>query len=212
MRRFLFALTLALGAGTAQAATLDAIEITTGGPSVDGSGGTLSITNSASDSTATYSVPQTDLFFTSLAGVSLALGSSLTQLDASFASIGQGFSLSGELFDPFLVPPQPPVANNFLLGTLTDVDDETGRIRALFETTGGSWASDFGSFFMLTIEQRQITDGTLNASIFNASSDSSAISFSLQAVQVVPLPAGMALLLGGLGGLAVLRRRKQVAA
>ena len=143
---------------------------------------------------------------------------------AEVAASSLGVSYVGSLFaasstfDPigiiganFNVPPDTFVAlgglGPLLTGTTLDVAEGPGIIQALFATTGGSLAPAYGSLFRLTLSSPLFTGSTLDTGspgVFVT--EALALVEAVEAVNVIPLPAGFWLILSGFGGLMMLRR------
>lgn len=120
-------------------------------------------------------------------------------------SAGPGLPLIGITFVDIFSQTIP--TPDFLTGTFLDesVNVAAGTADLLFLKTGGTLASDFGDYFVLSLVKDPL--GPLDTS--GSAQDAVAYLTSAQLVNaVIPLPAGGVLLIGGLGLLAAVRRRK----
>ncbi|SIO45964.1 VPLPA-CTERM protein sorting domain-containing protein [Rhodovulum sp. ES.010] len=179
---------LAFGALQAQAASLG---LPTGAPSLSSSAAFIDYIEFAPDgdlSTFGAAVDSTD-------GVS---PTGLTEI-----GFGVGFSLAdptAEATGGFDVFDEDGL---FLAGDLLAVGFTEDVIEFRFGNLSGSGAGAFGSSVLALIA----FDDPLGANPFDSFADGDFYSASITISNVVPLPAGLALLLGGLGGMALLRRR-----
>lgn len=135
----------------------------------------------------------------------------VTLTDPAFILFGFGFSLADPTDAPgggFTVFDDDGF-NEALAGDLIDIGFFDDTIELLFGSLTGSVASDFGSLALMTI----FFDDALGADPFAAFVDGDfyTASISIESVavpNVVPLPAGAALLLTGVAGVVGMSRRK----
>ncbi|WP_299963114.1 VPLPA-CTERM sorting domain-containing protein [uncultured Roseobacter sp.] len=189
-------LALLIGAHAASAKSLDLVG---SGPSL--SIGAISIDyfeNAASDTRSFIGIaPITggdgvalgtapSLFFTATTGLSDPFAIDFGTLDAS-----------GDPNGDFLV-----------LGDFVDFGFTDTTLEFLFDTIGGRAAGDFGSQVLLEFTIAANSGITLLSGLFDGAfpAGTATITGNLAPVSPIPLPAGLPLLLAGLGGLLVLRR------
>ena len=172
-------LAVGLGAGAASAATIEGqIDIT----------GTVNLTNSVFTSTGNVDMSATGLVLVVdgdfASTISYADVASLT--DVNFAAPGQIWSVGGFTF----------TATSF---------DNISKVT----NTNGSGTATFEAFGIITGNSYDPTQGDLIFSTqWTKTSKKTKLSFSSTTVAPIPLPAAGFLLVGALGGLAGLRRRK----
>ena len=181
---------LAIAAGSATAASLDQFTPVIGGATVSGTG------------TATLSSTGIGFIGSGVAsggGIAgpVVLPSNFLNLTASGSSISTGSFLSTTL-------------GPFLSGSFEDARAESGILSFLFAVNGGSAASSFGSHVIYTLSNTSFTNDTFaNLSLIQppGTVPVAPVSFSITQATAIPLPAGIILLLTGLGALGLARRR-----
>jgi len=182
---------LAMAAGSATAASLDQFTPVIGGATVSGAGAvTLGFTGIGFVGSGVASGG-------GIAGPVVLPSNSLT-LTASGSSIVGGSFIS-------VAPPFP-----FLNGSFEDARAESGVLSFLFAINSGAAASIFGSHVIYTLNNPTFTTDTFsNLSLIQPPGTETVapVSFSIKQVAPIPLPAGVILLLTGLGALGLARRR-----
>ena len=211
LKRCILLIAFVWGAAAAQATTLADVTVVVDGPTMNDDSGIVGVT------------PFGVSFTGSLAATSSTVGpmgvvttDPLGVLQSDFNGPSNLFvAQSAPAFDPILGFIPPAV---LLTGTSIDAAAGTdllgGFIQALFSTTGGTLASDYGSLFRVTLRNAAFTASSLDvgAPIVVSGPNTVALVEAVTAPGVVPLPAGIWLLLGGIGGLVTLRKRSQRAA
>lgn len=199
LKRFILLIAFVWGTAAAQAATLSDVTAVVGGPTIN-------------DSAGTVSVSPFGVSYTGSVGALASTGASFSVLQADFNGLPNLF-VAQSLPTLSITPAGPVIGlpSPLLLGTAIDVADGTGFIQALFSTTGGSLAPQFGTLFRLTLSNSLFTDTTLDpgAPDLVTGNDTVALVEAVAAPNVIPLPAGIWLMLGGIGGLLTLRKRSQ---
>jgi hypothetical protein len=182
LKRLAMTMAFICSAALAQAATLNTVVPVAGGPTLsDGMG----ITNAGSAGVSYLGSPS---------GISSSLAENVL-LTATFGGLPDTFIATGAIS-----------GTELLIGTILDFDDGPGTITALFSTSEGTLAAEFGSLFQLTLSDSLFSDTTLDSLV---PAFSSATSAQVTAVAIIPLPAGVWLMLSGLGGLLYLGRRRR---
>lgn len=185
IKRIALTLAFVVGAATSQAATLGTVETVVGGATYTDTGSATVLFGDLSYIGTTIGVPSvnpTDLLASTLTGAP-----------------SDTFSLFSIL-----------TGTTALSGSLLDIDDGAGIITALYSTTGGTYAGDYGTLFRVSLSDSLFTSTTLDA--LSAPTFTITTSLTLEAVQdvnVIPLPAGLVLMLSGIGTLGLLRGRRQ---
>lgn len=180
LKQMAMALVFICTAAGAQAATLDTVFAVAGGPTLSDGIGT------------TIAGPAGVSYVGSPLGVSSSTGGPAL-LTAVFGG-PPGTFLATDL-----------MGTTLLSGTVLDFDDGPGTITALFSTSGGTLAGDFGSLFQLTLTDSLFSDGTLGGpGVFSGTT-----SGQVTAAAVIPLPAALWLMLSAVGGLVYLGRRRR---
>ena len=181
---------LAMAAGSATAASLDQFTPVIGGATVSGAGAvTLGFTGIGFVGSGVASGG-------GIAGP-VVLPSNFLNLTASGSSISSGSFLSTTL-------------GPFLSGSFEDARAESGILSFLFAVNGGTAASSFGSHVIYTLSNATFTTDTFaNLSLIQppGTVPATPVSFSITQATAIPLPAGIILLLTGLGALGLARRR-----
>lgn len=131
-----------------------------------------------------------------------------------FTEIGFGFGYSladptGDFDGGFDVFDE---SGEFLAGDLSAIGFTEDAIELQFGNLSGSGASSFGSSVLMLIS----FDEPIGANPFNAFVDFDSLGASISIASVadtsvapIPLPAGLPLLITGIGGIALLRRRRR---
>lgn len=190
LKRILLLVAFVWGSAAAQAATLDTVTVPVGAATMSGSG-----TFGAGGGVATFTSSSADI------------DASMDPVFITISTIGAPSNFLAQTFG--IVPPLPfPVPGPAVLtGDLIEFSDANGVFLALFETTGMPAVSGFGSFFRVTI-QGMFSDGVVDETGF-AQTNASILVEAVNAPNPVPLPAGVWLILAGMGSFAVVRRRAQ---
>lgn len=182
LKRLVLLIAFIWGSAAAQAATLDNVTPVVGAPTIF-------------DPMATVTASSFGVSYIGSPGATSTTFDPILILGANFNVIPDTF----EAFDPLFSP--------LLTGTTLDVAEGPGIIQALFATTGGSLAPAYGSLFRLTLSSSLFTGSTLDTGspgVFVT--EALALVEAVEAVNVIPLPAGFWLILSGFGGLMMLRR------
>lgn len=190
---------LALSAGMVSAATLG---LTTDAPSLSASAAFIDYFDFGPDAELLTDVPEVD-------GVDGVSPNGFTTVDFVV-----GFSTA-----------DPSDTSDFAFGGFLDVSDDDGQflvgdlfaigytedaIELQFNNLSGSGAGSFGSTVLALVAFDDPLGANPFASLFDGDSLAASITVSNVAdvsMAPIPLPAGMPLLIAGLGGLALLRRR-----
>ena len=183
LKRLVLLIAFIWGSAAAQAATLDNVTPVVGAPTIF-------------DPMATVTASS---FGVSYVGSLFAASSTLDPI----LILGANFNVIPDTFFA-LAPGTPP--SPLLTGTTLDVAEGPGIIQALFATTGGSLAPAYGSLFRLTLSSSLFTGSTLDTGSPGVVTEALALVEAVEAVNVIPLPAGFWLILSGFGGLLMLRR------
>ena len=204
--RLALALVFIAYAAVANAVTLDTATAVVGGPTISNSGiGPLQPVLTASAAGVTY--------FGDFATVTTTTGVTPPPATPLLITANFGVLPNTFTFDAVTIgfPPVPPT--NLLLGSFVESASTTSSITALFSTTGGTFASDFGSFFRVTItDTTPIPVDVLTSPFpFFGTAPTLLVEAVVEAPAPIPLPAGGILLLTGLGGLAAMRRKMRKA-
>jgi len=181
---------LAMAAGSATAASLDQFTPVIGGATVSGAGAvTLGFTGIGFVGSGVASGG-------GIAGPVGPLNNILNLTAAGPAIVGGSFISTS---------PAP-----FLIGSFEDARAESGILSFLFAVNGGTAASSFGSHVIYTLSNATFTTDTFaNLSLIQppGTVPATPVSFSITQATAIPLPAGLILLLTGLGALGLARRR-----
>ena len=181
LKRLVLLIAFIWGSAAAQAATLDNVTPVVGAPTIF-------------DPMATVTASSFGVSYIGSPGATSTTFDPILILGANFNVIPDTF----EAFDPLFSP--------LLTGTTLDVAEGPGIIQALFATTGGSLAPAYGSLFRLTLSSSLFTGSTLDTGSPGVVTEALALVEAVEAVNVIPLPAGFWLILSGFGGLMMLRR------
>ena len=187
LKRILLTVVLYAAATMGTAATVNNVTPVPGGPTVTDPG---------------------TLVVASLAGVSVTgSGGAMTTAagvfpgDPLFVTVDFPFAGSASLTG--FIAPTP-----YLTGIFVDSTESVGMIQALFSTTGGLLAPEFGPLFRVTILS-SLFDGAVLSDPIGVFDPLATTVF--EAVAPIPLPAAAWLLLAALGGLFGMSRRRNTA-
>ena len=186
LKRMILLCAFMIGSATAQAASLDTVEAVVGGPTIIDTG-----IGTAGGFGVSFAGGSGLLLDPTAAAVPLPV---LTL--ATFGTLPDTFS-ANSVFD----------GSPVLFGNLLDINDGAGFVQGLFATSIGSSAASFGPLFRVTISSALFNDTTLDFPIQVTDFTASLLVESVEKVAPIPLPAGVWLLIAGLGGLVVMRRR-----
>ncbi|MEQ8901136.1 MAG: VPLPA-CTERM sorting domain-containing protein [Roseovarius sp.] len=123
------------------------------------------------------------------------------------------FLINGSAFggSNTLTVSQPPTSPQYLFGTFLDGRSQDGIVELLYSLITVNPASGFGSLALVTLEEVGTTsffdDNTISGLATRPTRDDVAVNITIRSVAPIPLPAGIILLLTGLGALGLARRR-----
>ncbi len=181
-RTLFLAFSLSLCSFSARSATLDVVEVVPGAPTIAG----------VQIPSPTIVNPDLSLLFTGIG----TLSTDPTNSSLLLTSVPNVFSV---LASPSVVSPFQGIS-----GSLIDRSFNGGTLLHLYRSDPLS-ASEFGELFRVSL-----TDVALFGlqAPFSFPVETIAASVTIEAVTPIPVPAALPLLLGGLAGLALLRRRR----
>jgi len=182
-KRLIIAAVLTFGMQSANAATLDSVEVITGAPPLVGTG---SVTSDGSGG----------VFFSGSGSILVDFFVAVSASDASFSAT----SIS---FPP---PPSPPIPiiNTLTAGPAIDSSSSAGVVQFLYSATSNTLGSDYDLFRVSILHSGGDLFGTSQQTQLDATITLDAV----RDVPPIPLPAGIWLMLSGVGGLMYFGRRR----
>lgn len=190
-----FGIAFVLSTGSAAAATLDQFIPVSGGATISGTG---SVT--LSSTAIGFFGPGGTASGGDIAGPVAVQNNFLTLTAAGSTIVGGSFAST--------------TSAPFLTGSFEDARADTGILSFLFVVNGGSAASSFGSHVIYTLSASSFTADTF-AGLINIEAPETQtvgpVSFAITEAAVIPLPAGLVLLLTALGTLGLARMRRKAA-